>query len=90
MLVRLDRIAAPIVLRLGGGLGADVVTGAEAAALGAQQHDTGRRFVIGARERGEQLLHQLRADRVQLVRPVERDDADLVVDFAEHHGIGHG
>src|SRR5207237_3090877 len=42
MLVRLDRVAAPL---RAGGPGANVVAGAEAAALGAQQDDAGRRLL---------------------------------------------
>ena len=67
----------------------DVVAGAEAAALGAQQDDAGRGIGVGPRERVGQLLLQLRADRIELFRPVEGDDADLVVDLVQHQGIGH-
>ncbi len=88
MLVGLDRVAAPIILGRRR-LAADVVTGTEAAARGAQQHDAGRFFVVGVGERIEQLAHQLRADRVELVRPVQSDDADLVVELAEDHRFGH-
>src|SRR5207248_3670950 len=86
MLVRLDRVAAPL---RAGRPRADVVAGAEAAALGAQQDDAGRRLLVGPGKGTEPLLHQLGADRVELVRPVQRDDAGLIVDLVEHHGFGH-
>jgi hypothetical protein len=77
MCVRLRRIAAPIVGVKA--LGADVVSGAEAAALGAQQYDARRGIGISALEGVGQRVLQLVADCVELVRPIKGNDADLIV-----------
>jgi len=93
VVVRLGRIAAPVSISVGVGAGRlrpDVVAGAEAAPLGAQQHDAGRRVGVGPVKRVEQRVLQLGADRVELVRAVQRDDADLVVDLVQHDRLGHG
>jgi hypothetical protein len=81
MRVCLRRIAAPIVgVRA---LGADVVPGAEAAALGAQQYDARRRIGISALEGLGQRVLQLVADRVELVRPIKGNDADFIVNVVK-------
>jgi hypothetical protein len=68
MRMRLRWVAAPIVgLRT---LGADVVSSAETAALGAQQYDARRSIAIGALKGLGQRVLQLVADRVELVRPI--------------------
>jgi hypothetical protein len=58
---------------------ADVVADAEAAPRGFQHHHMGRRIVVGLAERVDQFVLELLADGVELVGPVERDDADFVV-----------
>jgi hypothetical protein len=81
MRVRLGRVAAPIVGRRA--LRADVVSGAEAATLGTQQHDARRWIGIGAREGAAQRLLEFMTDRVELIRPIERHDADFVVNVVK-------
>src|SRR5438270_6345325 len=88
MCMRFGRVAPPVVSSLG--LGADVVAGAKAATFGTQQHDACCRVGIGAGKRLGKRQLQLAADRVQFLRPVQRDDADLVVDLVKHDPIRHG
>jgi len=65
MLMRLGRVAAPIILaRL---FGADVVAGAKAAPGGTQQDHARRQVIVGAEEGVKQLMLQFGANRVELV-----------------------
>src|ERR1700730_10331600 len=87
MVVRLGRVLAPVVRpRLSC---RDVVSGIEAAAFGAQQNDAGPGVGIGPSKGFGQLVPKLRADRVELLRTVQGDDADLVVHLVQDQAIGH-
>ena len=78
MRMRARRITPPIVSAWA--LWTDIVAGAEAAAFGAQQDDARRRISICALESlGERPL-QFMVDRIELVRPINSDDADFIVD----------
>src|SRR5262249_59172748 len=72
------------------GVGADVVARAEAPPLRAEHHDAGRGVAVGLAEALDELVLQVEADGVELVGPVERDDADVAVDGVAHERGGHG
>ena len=87
MCVRLGRVGTPIIRA--GFFGADIITGAEAAPIGAQQHNAGRRIRLRHGEGLGQRILQLSANRIQLVGPIERDDADFLIDLVKNDIVRH-
>ena len=82
-----QRVATP---RRPGRVGPDVVAGGEAAPLGAEHDHPRRRVAVGLVEALDERALQIGADGVELVGPVERDDADAAVDGVGHELRGHG
>src|SRR5262249_15173409 len=62
----------------------DIVAGAEASSLGAQDDDARARVTVGFVKALDEQAPELGRDGVELLRPVERHDADAAVD-----GVGH-
>ena len=87
MVVRPGRVVAPVIHSRF--FRRDIVAGTKAAAFGTQQHDAGRRVGIGQDECFGQLPLQLRTDGVELLRPVQGDDRDLVVHLVQYQAIAH-
>src|SRR5262249_58219069 len=84
--VVLERVVPPGVFTT---TAADVEADAEAAPGPAQQDHTGRGVLVGAPEHLLEREPHLHRQGVELVGPVERDDADLAVGFVKYKVSGH-
>ncbi len=81
--MQLQRIVAPGHLAGIVAVGADVEADAEAAAFRAQHDDAGAGLVVGRAQHALHLEPELHAERIELARAVERDDADFAVGLVE-------
>ena len=68
---------------------ADIEADAEAAPFRPQHDHAGGGILVGALELARERKPHVHAECVELLGPVERDDADLAVSGIEN-GVGHG
>ncbi len=84
-LVEFERVVAPGLVAAA----AEIVARAEAASRPAQHHHAGGGVLVGLRERDAKLAPHVHAERIELVGPVERDEADLAVGVVEDELFSH-
>jgi hypothetical protein len=84
-----ERIVAPGRIGAIMAVAADVEADAEGAAFGTQHDDAGRGIVVGHAQRPLELETQLHAQGIELVGPIQSDDADLLVDLIEYALLRH-
>src|SRR6266404_6778423 len=68
---------------------ADVCAGCEGALSAAEDDDADLRILVELRERGDDRVHQLARERVELLRPVHEHDADSAVALDEDVRLRH-
>src|SRR5262249_7024614 len=88
-LVQLERIVAPRHLARVVAVGADVEADAEAPSLGPQYDHASVRLVVGLAQHALHFEPKLHAQRIELARTIERDDANLAVGLIEDLWFGH-